>query len=50
MKYRKLGNSGAYVSSISFGTMFYEGPQYQATNNPVSKEDGLKCLKKAYDL
>ena len=49
MKYRKLGNTGAYVSSLSFGTMFYGGAQWQATNNPVSREDGLACLKKAFD-
>ncbi|MFX0090394.1 MAG: aldo/keto reductase [Candidatus Hodarchaeota archaeon] len=49
MKYRKLGHTGMYVSAISFGTMFYGGAQYQATDNPVSKEDAVLCLKKAIE-
>lgn len=50
MKFRKLGKSGMYVSIISFGTMAYGGAQYKFTENPVSRQDGLKCLEKAVDL
>ncbi len=49
MKYRKLGNSGMHVSEISFGSMFFGGAQYKATDDPVSKEKALICLKKATD-
>lgn len=50
MKYRKLGSTGAYVSSLSYGTMFFGGAQWQATPNPVTREQGLAGLKKAFDL
>ena len=50
MKFRKLGHSGAYVSSLSFGTMFVGGAQWQYTPNPVTREEGLSCLAKSYDL
>ncbi|UCG01711.1 MAG: aldo/keto reductase [Candidatus Heimdallarchaeota archaeon] len=50
MKFRKLGKSGMHVSVISFGTMAYGGAQYNFTENPVSKQDALKCLEKACDL
>ncbi|MFX0125581.1 MAG: aldo/keto reductase [Candidatus Hodarchaeota archaeon] len=39
-----------HVSIMSFGTMAYGGAQYNFTENPVSKEDALKCLEKASDL
>ncbi|MFX1285593.1 MAG: aldo/keto reductase [Promethearchaeota archaeon] len=50
MKFRKLGKSGMHVSLISFGTMAYGGAQYKFTENPISKEDALRCLEKASDL
>ncbi|MFX1377563.1 MAG: aldo/keto reductase [Promethearchaeota archaeon] len=49
MKYRKLGNSGMYVSEIGFGSLFYGGAQWNATDNPVSREEALICLKKAWE-
>ncbi|OLS29038.1 MAG: L-glyceraldehyde 3-phosphate reductase [Candidatus Heimdallarchaeota archaeon LC_2] len=36
-----------YVSEISYGTMFLGGAQFQATNNPVTAEEGKVCLEKA---
>jgi len=50
MKYRKLGNSGLRVSEISLGSMFYGGAQYQATDQPVSREDASKVIRRAIDL
>jgi aryl-alcohol dehydrogenase-like predicted oxidoreductase len=50
MKFRKLGNSGLYVSEISYGTMFFGGAQFQATDNPVSAEEGKVCLQKAVEV
>ncbi len=47
MKYRKLGNSGMYVSEIGFGSIFFGGAQWNATENPVTREEALICLKKA---
>ncbi|MFX0023221.1 MAG: aldo/keto reductase [Candidatus Hermodarchaeota archaeon] len=49
MKYRKLGNSGMYISEIGFGSLFYGGAQWNATDNPVSREEALICLKKAWE-
>lgn len=49
MKYKKLGKSGLNVSAISFGTIFLGGVQYKVTAYPVTKEEGLACLKKAID-
>ena len=39
-----------YVSEISYGTMFFGGAQYHATDNPVSAEDGKICLEKAIEV
>jgi aryl-alcohol dehydrogenase-like predicted oxidoreductase len=50
MKFKKLGKSGMHVSIISFGTMAYGGAQYKFTENPVSQQDALKCLEKAFNL
>jgi aryl-alcohol dehydrogenase-like predicted oxidoreductase len=50
MKFRKLGNSGMYVSEISYGTMFFGGAQFKATDNPVSAEEGKICLEKAIEV
>ncbi|MHA2250573.1 MAG: aldo/keto reductase [Candidatus Kariarchaeaceae archaeon] len=50
MKYRRIGKSGLKVSEISYGTMFFGGAQFQATDNPVTREEGLKCLKKVHEL
>lgn len=50
MKFRKLGSSGMYVSEISYGTMFFGGAQFQATDSPVSAEDGKICLQKAIEV
>lgn len=50
MKFRKLGNSGMHVSEISYGTMFFGGAQFQATDNPVSAEEGKICLEKAIEV
>lgn len=50
VKYRRLGNSGLRVSEISLGSMFYGGAQYLATDNPVSKEDAIKSIKRAMEL
>ncbi|MFX0038250.1 MAG: aldo/keto reductase [Promethearchaeota archaeon] len=49
MKYRKLGNSGLYVSELGFGSIFYGGAQWNATDSPVSREEALVCLRKAWD-
>ncbi|MHA2053141.1 MAG: aldo/keto reductase [Candidatus Hodarchaeales archaeon] len=49
MKYKKLGNSGLHVSVLGFGTMAYGGAQYNFTDFPVSEEDALRCLEKAFD-
>ncbi|MHA2028193.1 MAG: aldo/keto reductase [Candidatus Kariarchaeaceae archaeon] len=50
MKFRKLGTSGMYVSEISYGTMFFGGAQFQATDNPISAEEGKICLEKAIEV
>ena len=47
MKYRKLGNSGLYVSEISYGTMFLGGAQFNATDSPVTEDEGKICIEKA---
>ena len=49
MKYRILGNSGLRVSTISLGSMFFGGAQYQATDNPVSKEDAQAVITRALE-
>lgn len=43
MNYRKLGNSGLYVSEISFGNWITHGSQVEA-------DSAIKCVRTALDL
>ena len=43
MEYRKLGNSGMYVSEISYGNWITHGSQ-------VEQESAIKCVRTALDL
>ncbi|MFX1570852.1 MAG: aldo/keto reductase [Promethearchaeota archaeon] len=49
MKFRKLGNSGIYISELGLGSLFYGGAQWNATDNPVSKNEAILCLEKAWE-
>lgn len=49
MKFRKLGSSGMYVSELGLGSLFYGGAQWNATDNPVSREEALICLNQAWE-
>ena len=46
MKQRLLGNSGRQVSAIGFGCMGIT----HASGQPMSKQDGIGVIRKAYDI
>lgn len=46
----RLGNSGLKVSKIILGCMTFGSPSWQNSPWTVGEEEGLKLLKKAYDL
>ncbi|KAJ2901263.1 hypothetical protein MKZ38_002013 [Zalerion maritima] len=50
MEYTKLGYSGLKVSKIIMGCMVFGSPDWQGCPWTLGEEDGLKLLKKAYDV
>ncbi|ELQ35831.1 voltage-gated potassium channel beta-1 subunit [Pyricularia oryzae Y34] len=50
MEYVRLGNSGLKVSKLIQGCMVFGDPNWQGSPWTLGEEDGMKLLKKAYDL
>ncbi|KAL1876904.1 hypothetical protein VTK73DRAFT_8981 [Phialemonium thermophilum] len=50
MEYIRLGDSGLKVSKIILGCMTFGSPTWQNSPWTLGEEEGLRLLKKAYDL
>ncbi|KLU91350.1 aryl-alcohol dehydrogenase [Magnaporthiopsis poae ATCC 64411] len=50
MEYVRLGNSGLKISRIIQGCMVFGSPSWEGSPWTLGEEEGLKLLKKAYDL